>query len=176
MVVVDAVLSVDQNITVIDEPRIRRVVVISKGGVHTADNVVAELALVLCGHIGHAGGRPVVYIGDVLLDVVISGDDRDVGIGRVALEYVQDLSAGTGRVVENDLGLGSRARNQCPSLVRNDIVVTVGAEGSCAVDSVVPCGSRYGAHADYHHQGHHEGYYFCDVCFHFFLPFKEISI
>ena len=86
--------------------------VIIKVCVHTTDNVVSECILVILSHFGEFLMRPVSLIFQILIDLVVSGNDGYIGVRRVYLNNVKNLSTITGCVVKYDLGLNSRAGNE----------------------------------------------------------------
>ena len=105
-------------------------------GVHTADDVVSEVLLVILGHLGQFLVRPVGLVFQILIDLVVSGNDGYIGVGRVDLDNVEDLSAGAGCVVEHDFGLNGCAGDENVILFGDYVVVAVCAE-RCAVENNV---------------------------------------
>ena len=99
-----------------------------KVGIHTTDDVVSEGILVILRHFGEFLMRPVSLIFQILIDLVVSGNDGYIGVRRVYLNNVENLSAGTGCVIEYHFGLNSCTGNKYIIFLRDYIIVTVGAE------------------------------------------------
>ena len=155
-------------------------------GVHTADDVVTEILLVVSSHVGQFLMGPVGLIGRILgdlVDLVITGNDGDIGIGGVNLDDVQNLSAGTGSVVEDDLGLNRSAGNQNVILFRDHIVIAIGAKGGAIINNIrlSPVGNRRkyicGNEAQKHHnRQQHSHYALCHCFLHFRVSFARYYI
>ena len=72
-----------------------RVGVVVKVSVHTADYVVSEIILVILCHFGKLLMRPVCLILEILIDLIVSGNNGNIGIGGVYFNNMKNLSAGT---------------------------------------------------------------------------------
>ena len=114
-----------------------RIGVVIKVSIHTADDVVPKGILVILSHLGELLVRPVGLILQILVDLVIAGDDGHVGVRRVNLNDVKHLSASAGRVVEHDLGLNSSAGDEYVILLGNHVVITICTEAGSVIDNVV---------------------------------------
>ena len=149
MCITDPLSIVDQN-----TGRIRIVVKVS---IHTADNVVSEVILVILSHFGQFLVRPVSLIFQILIDLIVSRDDGYIGVRRVNLDHMEDLSAITGSIVQHDLGLNSCTGNEDVIFFRDHVVVAIGAEGFAVINYIVirpvgdGCQRSCGQHADQRH-------------------------
>ena len=154
--------------------------VVVQVGVHTADDVVAKRIFVVLGHLGQFLVRPVGLIFQILVDLVVAGNDGDIGVRRVNLNDVEDLSAGACSVIQNDLRLNCSAGDKDVILFRDYVVVTVGAKRGAVKDHVVlfPVGDRgkrgHRQNADEHHNCQSKGYYAHGSFSHFFSSFRKI--
>ena len=122
-----------------------RIGVIVQVSVHTADNVIAEVFLVILCHFGQFLMRPIRLISGILcqlIDLVVTGNDRDIRIGRINLNHVQHLSAGAVSVIQDDLRFHGCAGNQDVILLGDYIVITSFAEGGAAEDHIIVCPTR----------------------------------
>ena len=106
----------------------RRVAVIVKVGVHTANDVVSKGILVIFCHFGKFFMGPVCLILKILINLVISGNDGNVGVGRVNLDNMKHLSSGTCCIVKYHFRLNSSTRNKNIIFFGNYIIVTVSAK------------------------------------------------
>ena len=114
-------------LTVVDQDA-GSVGVVVQVGVHTADDVVSEGILVILGHLSQLLMRPVGLVGQILVDLVVAGNDRNIGIGRINLDDVHDLSASTACIIDNDLTLDSCTGYQRPFLTGDDRIIIVGSK------------------------------------------------
>ena len=92
-----------------------RVGAVVKVCVHTADDVVSEFVLVILCHLGQFLMSPVCLIFGILsqlIDLIVSGNNGHIRVGWIYFNDVQNLSAGTGGIVEHDLGFNCRAGNE----------------------------------------------------------------
>ena len=99
-------------------------VVICQCSVHTADDVVAQLVAVVVHLLLHDLSGPVSGVGQILVDGIVGRQHADVGVIGVNLNDVQNLSTGTGIVVQNDLGL-DRAVAEHVVIVGDHVVVII---------------------------------------------------
>ena len=167
-----------------------RVGVVVQVGVHTTDNVVSEVVLVILSHFGEFLMRPVSLIFQILIDLVVSGNDGYIGVGRVYFNNVKNLSTGTCCIVKYDFGLNGSTGNEYVIFFRDYIVVAVCAEAGAFEDYIVffPIGDRSKcAHRKYahkHYSSNNKGHYaFC--CFshnfssflkqNFFIIFRRLG-
>ena len=143
----------------------RRVGIVVQVGIHTADNIVSEVILVILGHFGQFLMRPVGLILKILVDLIVSGDDGYIGVRRVNLDNVEDLSAGAGCIIEHDFGLNSSAGDEHVIFFGDHVVVAVGAEGFAFINYIVFFPIRDGGkcscrqHADQRHNSDDQSYY-----------------
>ena len=107
-----------------------RIGVVVKVRVHTANDVVAQVILVILSHLGKFLMRPILLFSEVLIDLIITGNDRHVRVGGINLDYVHYLSAVVGGIVNNNFTLDSRTGNEIPFFACKNGVVSVGTEGS----------------------------------------------
>ena len=151
-----SIFALDTNILTVIHQNTGRIRIIIQVSVHTTDDVVAKVVLVILRHFGKFLMRPVCLIGQILIDLVVSGNDGYVGIRRVDLDYVENLSAGTVRIVEHDFGLNCSAGNQYVILFGDYVVVTVRSEAITVKNHVILCpiGDR-GKHSQRHHADQH---------------------
>ena len=149
--------------------------VIVQVGVHTADDVVAEVFLVILCHVGQFLVGPVCFVVGVLrqlVDLMVSGNDGYIGVGRVNFDNVKHLSAGTGCIVEHDLGLNGCAGYEDVIFFRDYVVVAIGAEGCTVKNDIILCpvGDRCQSgqrqNADDHHDCQHKSRYASDSFLH----------
>ena len=108
-----------------DTGRVRFIIQV---GIHGADNVVAQHLFIVPGNLGNTCRLLIVDIRDILIDSVIAGNDRDIGIRRVQFNNVQNLPARAGCIVENHFALGRRTGNKRVIFFRNYIVVAIRTE------------------------------------------------
>ena len=145
----------------------RRVSIVVKVGIHTANDIVAKVILVILSHLGKFFMRPVSLISEILVDLVVSGNYGYVGVRRVDFNYVNNLSTSAGCVIEHYLRLNSRTGNEYVIFFGDYVVVTVCTEGGAIVNNVriFPigngCESSHRNDADKHNQRKHNSYYAC---------------
>ena len=146
----------------------RRVGIVVKVGVHTADNVVSEVILVILCHFGKFLMTPVCFIHGIfckLINLLVSRDDGYIGIGRVNLDNMEDLSAGAGCIIEHDFRLNSSAGDEDVIFFGDYVVVAVGAEACSIINYIVvfPIGDgrqrSCRQHADQRHNSDDQSYY-----------------
>ena len=104
--------------------------------IHGADNVVAQLFFIVLGNLGDTCRLLIVDIRNILIDSVIAGNDRDIGIRRIQFNNVQNLPARAGCIVENHFGLGRRTGNKSVIFFRNYIVVAIRTECRVAIYNI----------------------------------------
>ena len=169
--VTDPLTVVNQN-----AGRIRAVIQV---GIHTTDDVVAESVLVILSHLGEFLVRPVSLILQILVDLVVTGNDGDVRVRRVNLNDMKHLSAGAGSIIEYDLGLNGRAGNQYVILLGDYVVVAVRAKARAFKNHVVVFPVRDGRkrrqrHSAYEHNNRDQQSDHTFRCFsHDFSPFPK---
>ena len=153
--------------------------VVIKVSIHTTDDVVSEIILVILCHFGKLLVRPVSLIFKILIDLIVSGNDGYVGIRRVNFNNMKNLSASTGCVVKYDFGLNSCTGNEYVILLRDYVVVAVCTEACTVENNVVLFPIRDGSknghreHTDNHHNCDYQGHCaFCDFSHSFFLSAK----
>ena len=153
--------------------------IIIKVGVHTADNVVSEVILVILGHFGQLLMRPVCLILRILgqlIDLIVSRDDGYIGVRRVNFNNVKNLSAGAVSIVQHDFGLNSCTGHEDVIFFGDHVVIAIGAEGFAVINDIVirpvgdGCQRSCGQHADQRHQGDDQCYYaISGFCHNFFF-------
>ena len=132
-----SIFTFDTDIFAVIDKNAGSISVIIKVGVHTADNVISEGILIIFRHIGKFLMGPVSLIGKVFINLVISGNDGYVRVGRVNFNDMNNLSAVTCCVVENDFGLNCCTRNKNIIFFGNNIIVTVGTKCFSIINYVV---------------------------------------
>ena len=151
-------------------------------GVHAADNVVAQIIFIIPGHFGQLLVGPVCLVVRILgqlIDLIVSGNDGYIGVGRVNLNHMKHLSAGAGGIVEHDLGLNRRTGDKDIVLLGNYVVVAVGAEAGSVKDHIVffPVGdgrqSGTGHQAQDHGKGQQHSYSTNKFLVHGFPPWFD---
>ena len=113
-----------------------RVGVVVKVCVHTTDNVVSEIILIILSHFGEFLMRPVSLIFQIFVDLVVSGNDGYIGVGRVYFNDVKNLSTGTCCIVKYHFGLNSSAWNEYVIFLGDYVVVAVCAK-ACTIENYV---------------------------------------
>ena len=111
--------------------------VIAERRVHTGNHVITEIILIILRRVGQQRRYLIVDVGKISVDSVIAGNDRNIGIGRINLNNVQNLSSVVCAVVQNHFGFISSTGHQRVILLGDDVVVTVCAEGCAVIDYVV---------------------------------------
>ena len=81
----------------------RGVRVVVKVCVHTADDIVSEVVLIILRHFGQFLMGPVGLIFQILVNLVVSRNDGYIGVRRVYFNDMKNLSTGTISVVQNHL-------------------------------------------------------------------------
>ena len=156
--------------------------VIVQVSVHTADNVITQIIFIILGHFGQFLMRPIRLIQGILcqlIDLVITGNDRDIRVGGIDLDNVQHLSTGTSSIVQDDFGFHSSAGNQHVILFGDHVVITIGAKGSTFIHYILICPVGDGCkcrernQTNEHRNRDHQGDY-SDGCFscHFNFSFS----
>ena len=142
-----------ENHAVPNHVTIGSVGVVSQGGIHSTDHVVAQ-GLIVSHGLGQLHSLPVLglisnafqgqIVGIQLVNAVVTGQDLDHLVGRVYLKGVNDLTVITGVVVEDHLYLGD-AGGELIDLFGNFFKIVVGYR--CVI---IPRGgqSREGHHGD----------------------------
>ena len=115
--------------------------VIIKVGVHTANDVISEVLLVIFCHLGKFLMGPVGLLAKVLIDLVISGNNGYVRVGRINFDYVDNLSSITSSVVENHFILNRCVGNKIVFLFRNYVIVTIGTDLMSRFNIIAKVGS-----------------------------------
>ena len=135
----------------------RRIGAVVKVGIHTADDVVSEVILVILRHFSEFLMRPVSLIFQILVNLVVSRNNGYIGIGRVNFNDMKNLSTGTCCIVKYHFGLNSRTGNEHVILFGDYVVVTVSSK-ACAVENNIvlfpvgnssKCSHRKHAHTHY---------------------------
>ena len=150
--------------------------------VHTADNVVAQIIFIILGHFGQFLMRPVRLIQRILcqlIDLVITGNDRDIRVGGVDLDNVQHLSTGACSIIQDDFGFHGCAGNQDVILLGDYVVIPIGAKGGAFIHYILICPVGDGCkcrernQTNEHRNRDHQGDY-SDGCFscHFNFSFS----
>ena len=137
-----SILALDTDVLAVVDQNAGSVGIIVQVSVHTADDVVAEVFLVILCHVGQFLVGPVCFVVGVLgqlVDLMVSGNDGYIRVGRVNFDNVKHLSAGTGCIVEHDLGLNGCAGYEDVILLGDYVVVAVGAEGGTVKNDIVLC-------------------------------------
>ena len=89
-----------------------RITVVIKVCIHTAYNIVSKIILVILGHFGKFLMRPVRLVIKIFIDLIISGDNRHIRVGRINLDNMKDLSASSGCIIDNHFRFNSSSRNK----------------------------------------------------------------
>ena len=134
-----------ENLTVPHHEATGSLVVVCQSSVHTADDVVAQLVTVVVHLLLHDLSRPIGGIGQILVDGIVGRQNADVGVVGVNLNHVQDLSASTVIVVDNDLRLDRAVTKYI--VILGDYVVVIAGLGL-----FIGCGQ----HADRNQREHHD--------------------
>ena len=132
-------LSLNTDVFTVVYKYARRICIVVKVGVHTANDVVSKIILVILSHLGKFLMRPVSLIGGVLsklINLVVSGNNGYVRVGRIDLNNVKNLSTSTRIIIKYDLGLNSRTGNKHIILLRDYVVITVGTKFGAFVNNV----------------------------------------
>ena len=172
------VLTLDTDILTVVDQDTGSVGVVVQVGVHTADDVVPEVILIVLSHLGQLLMRPVGLIGQILVDLIVAGNNRNVGVRRIHLDDVEDLSAVACRVVQNDFRFNGSAGDEDVILLGDYVVVTVGTKGLTVVNNVgffpVRNGCERGKRNDAHeHEDRQKNGYCASDCLasHFHVSF-----
>ena len=155
-----------------------RVGAVVKVGIHTTNNVVSEGILVILSHFGEFLMRPVCLIFQIFVDLIVSGNNGYVRVGRVNFNDMKNLSACTRGIIEYNFGLNSCTGNEYVIFLGDYVVITVCTKTCAVKDNVVlfPVRNRCkGSHRERTHK-HDNGNYKsnCTSCFrHTFSPFPK---
>ena len=159
-----------------------RIRVIIQVRIHTANDIVSERFLVILRHFGKFLVRPIRFVLQVLIDLVIPRDNRNVRIRGVYFNNVKYLTACPVLIVEHHFGLNRSPGYKYVIFLRDYVVVTICTKTSTRKYYIVvfpvrdSCGCSNWQKANQrqrkHHQ-HHEPY----NCFsHKFISFFACSI
>ena len=125
------VILILQHLALPHQEGVGRFRVICQSGVHAADDVVAQVALVVSSHIGDLGVTLECLVGriaGVLIDLVVAGHQLNRRAQRINGKETEHLTTGSVAVVHDDLRLG-HARDDVVILFRKNVVVTT-SDGS----------------------------------------------
>ena len=159
-----------------------RIAVVIKVGIHTADDVVSEVILVILSHLGKLLMSPICFIVGILcelIDLLVSGNDGYIRVRRVNFNYMKHLSSCTGIIIEYDLGLNCSTGYEYVIFLGDYVVVAIGTEFVTIVNYVVvsPIGNcrnrSNGASGDHHYNCNNQSYYTIFRVNHVFLSFHE---
>ena len=101
--------------------------------------VGSEVVLVILCHIGKLCVRLVCRNRDILIDLVVSGNYGYIGIRRIYLNNVHNLSACSVSIVKYDLGLNCSSGNKNVIFFRDYIVIAVSTKLITIINHIVIC-------------------------------------
>ena len=177
------ILTLDTDVLAVVDQDTGSIGIVVQVGIHAANDVVAKDILIISRHFGQLLMGPIGLIIGILcdlIDLIVTRDDRHIRIGGVHLDDVEDLSAVARIVVQNDFGLNCSTGNEYVILLRDHVVVAIGAEGGAVIHNIRVFPVRNGRKSDrrheaeQHHQGQNHGHYAdCQFACHFLFSFSE---
>ena len=129
--------TLDAEILAVVNQNTGRISIIVQVRVHTTDNVVSQVLLIILCHFGQFLMRPVCLLGHILVDLMISGNDGYIGIGGIHLDNMDDLSAVAIGIVQDHLIFVCSTGYQNVILSGDHIIVTVQAKLLAVIDDFI---------------------------------------
>ena len=150
-----------QNLSLVDQEGVRRIAVIGQRNVHTANQIITQYIFIVSSSISDLGIGLVFLQRNILVNAVVAG--QDIHLGTVHLKHVDNLTAGSIAVVQNNLSFLSTGY-QAVVLLGNDVIV---ATGNIGIEPAASAGNAHGRSSlliDGSSQFHEEGNFFGIFC------------